>query len=134
MHASDSRARCIGEIIARDLRLVASRLYRMAVTRPGSRADVTIFQMDITFQLETEEKKTMAILKEALGNATGLKTLDNSVGAGQFVMGVNTGIEGWVANLQPEDKKMTGTHVTVRADSGIKPKTDMTQENVSPVD
>jgi hypothetical protein len=33
--ASDSRCRCIGKIIARDLRLVASRLDRMAVTRPG---------------------------------------------------------------------------------------------------
>jgi hypothetical protein len=32
--ASDSRCRCIGRIIARVLRLVASRLYRMAVTRP----------------------------------------------------------------------------------------------------
>ena len=32
--ASDSRCRCIGKIIARDLRLVASRLYRMAVTQP----------------------------------------------------------------------------------------------------
>jgi hypothetical protein len=39
--ASDSRCRCIGKIIARDLRLVASRLYRMAITRPGSRAAVT---------------------------------------------------------------------------------------------
>jgi len=39
--ASDSRCRCIGKIIARDLRLVASRLYRMAVTRPASRAAVT---------------------------------------------------------------------------------------------
>jgi len=32
--ASDSRCRCIGKIIARDLRLVASRLSRMTVTRP----------------------------------------------------------------------------------------------------
>jgi len=32
--ASDSRCRCIGMIITRDLRLVASRLCRMAVTRP----------------------------------------------------------------------------------------------------
>jgi hypothetical protein len=38
--ASDSR--CIGKIIARDLRLVASRLYGMAVTRPGSRPAVTL--------------------------------------------------------------------------------------------
>jgi len=33
--SSDSKYRCIGKIIARDLSLVASRLYRMAVTRPG---------------------------------------------------------------------------------------------------
>jgi len=32
--ASDSRCRCIAKIIARDLSLVASRLYRKAVTRP----------------------------------------------------------------------------------------------------
>ena len=41
MVASDSMCRCIGKIIARDLRLVASRLYRTAVTRSGSRAAVT---------------------------------------------------------------------------------------------
>jgi len=40
--ASDSRCRCIGRIIARDLRLVASRPFRMAITRPGSRAAVTL--------------------------------------------------------------------------------------------
>jgi len=40
--ASDSRCRCICKIITRDLRLVASRLYRMAVTWPGSRASVTL--------------------------------------------------------------------------------------------
>jgi len=32
--ASESRCRCVGKIIARDLRLVACRLYIMAVTRP----------------------------------------------------------------------------------------------------
>jgi len=42
MDAIDSRCRCIGKIIARDLRLVVSRLYKMAVTRPGSHAAVTI--------------------------------------------------------------------------------------------
>jgi len=31
----------LGKIIARDLRLVASRVYRMAITRPGSRAAIT---------------------------------------------------------------------------------------------
>jgi len=39
--ASDSRCGCIGTIITRDLWLVASRLYRMAVTRPGSPAAIT---------------------------------------------------------------------------------------------
>jgi len=34
MDVSDSRCRWIGKIIARGLRLVASRLYRMSVTRP----------------------------------------------------------------------------------------------------
>jgi len=40
--ASDSRCRCIGKIIARDVRLVASRPYRLAITRPGSCAAVTL--------------------------------------------------------------------------------------------
>jgi len=39
--SSDSKYRCIGKIIARDLSLVASRLYRMAVTRPQSRVAIT---------------------------------------------------------------------------------------------
>jgi hypothetical protein len=39
--ASDSRCRCIGKIFARDLRLVVSRLYRMAVTvSPSVGADL----------------------------------------------------------------------------------------------
>jgi len=42
MDTSDSGYRCIGNIIAEDLRLVASRLYRMAITRPGSPAAVTL--------------------------------------------------------------------------------------------
>jgi len=40
--ASGSRCRCLGKIIARDLRLVASRLYRMTVSRLGSRTTVTL--------------------------------------------------------------------------------------------
>jgi len=40
--SSDSTYRCIGKIIARDRSLVASRLYRMAVTRPQSRVAVTL--------------------------------------------------------------------------------------------
>jgi len=35
--SSDCRCRCIGTIIARDLRLVASRLYKTGVTRPWTR-------------------------------------------------------------------------------------------------
>jgi hypothetical protein len=37
MDLSDYRCRCIGKIIAKDLRLVASRLYQMGVTRPWTR-------------------------------------------------------------------------------------------------
>ena len=40
--ASDTWFRCIGKIIVRDLWLVASRLYRMAVTWPGLCATVTV--------------------------------------------------------------------------------------------
>jgi len=40
--ASNSRCRCKGKIIGRDLRLVVSRLYKMAVTRPGSRAAIRV--------------------------------------------------------------------------------------------
>jgi len=46
--------------------------------------------MDIEFQWETEEKKAMAIMKEALCNAPALKTFDISDGAGQIVVGVDT--------------------------------------------
>jgi hypothetical protein len=42
VHASDTRCRHIGKIIAWNRRLIASRLYRMAVTRPGSRVAVTL--------------------------------------------------------------------------------------------
>ena len=41
MDSSDSKYRCIGMIITRDLSLVASRLSRMAVARPHSRVAVT---------------------------------------------------------------------------------------------
>jgi len=52
MDASDSRCRCIGKIIARDLRLVASRLYRTSVTRSGSCAAITL-QTNNTWCLDT---------------------------------------------------------------------------------
>ena len=59
---------------------------------------------DVEFQWETEEKKAMAILKEALCNAPALKTLDVSNGAGQIVVGVDASLEGWGAILEQEDE------------------------------
>ena len=44
--SSDSKM-CIGKIIARDISLMASRLYRMAVTRPQSRVAVTMWQYEV---------------------------------------------------------------------------------------
>ena len=41
MDSSDTKYRCIDTIITRDLSLVASRLYRMAITRPPSLVAVT---------------------------------------------------------------------------------------------
>jgi len=40
--SSDSKWRCIGKIITRDLSLLASRLYRMVVSRPQSRVAVKL--------------------------------------------------------------------------------------------
>jgi hypothetical protein len=53
--ASDSR--CIGKIIAGDLRLVPSRLYRAAVTQPGSCAAMTVTMPIVaeTFKIVTNE-------------------------------------------------------------------------------
>jgi len=34
VHSSDCRCRCIGKIIARDIRLLASQLYKTGVNRP----------------------------------------------------------------------------------------------------
>ena len=62
-----------------------------------------ILRKDVKFQWETEEKKAMAILKEALCNAPVLKTLDISDGAGQIVVGVDASLEGWGAILHQED-------------------------------
>ena len=42
IEASNGRHRCIGKISTTDLRLVASRQYRMAVIWPGSCATVTL--------------------------------------------------------------------------------------------
>jgi hypothetical protein len=47
---------------------------------------------DVEFQWETEEMRAMAILKEALCNTGGLKTLHVSDGAGQIVMGVDASL------------------------------------------
>jgi hypothetical protein len=63
-----------------------------------------ILRKDVEFQWETEEKKAMAILKEALCNAPALNTLEVSDGAGQIVVGVNASLEWWGAILQQEDK------------------------------
>jgi len=51
MDTSDSMCICIGKIIPRNLRLVASRLSRTAVTRPTSRAAITHFHwgMQVAF-------------------------------------------------------------------------------------
>jgi len=75
--ASDSMCRCIGKIIARDLRLVASRLYRMAVTRPWSRAAVTL-TLSLGADLlgcinHTREKK-----RKALNKSCRVRTRTNS--------------------------------------------------------
>jgi hypothetical protein len=61
-----------------------------------------ILRKDVEFQWETEQKKAMAILKEALCNAPALKTFDVSDGAGQIVVGVDASLEGWGAILQQE--------------------------------
>jgi hypothetical protein len=63
-----------------------------------------ILRKDVEFQLETEEKKAMAILKKAFCNAPALKMLDGSDGAGQTVVGVDASVEGWGAILQQEDE------------------------------
>jgi len=63
-----------------------------------------ILRKDVEFQWETEEKQAMAILKEALYNAPGLKTLDVSDGAGQIVVGVDASLEGCGAIFQQEDE------------------------------
>jgi len=61
-----------------------------------------ILRKDVEFQWETEEKKAMAILKEALCNAPALKRLDVSDGARQIVIAVDASLEGWGAILQQE--------------------------------
>ena len=63
-----------------------------------------ILRKDVEFQWETEEKKAMAILKEALCNALALKTLVVSDGAGQIVVGVDGSLEVWGAILLQEDE------------------------------
>jgi len=65
-----------------------------------------MLRQDVEFQWETEEKKSMAILKEAVCPAPALKTLDVSDGAGQIVVGVDSSLEGWRVILQQEDENM----------------------------
>jgi hypothetical protein len=65
--ASDSRCRWIGKSIARDLRLVASRLYRMAVTRPQvtyRRYSIPLFRrrppgLHIPYKRQVKERKAL---------------------------------------------------------------------------
>jgi len=64
-----------------------------------------ILRKDVEFQWETEENKTMAILKEALWNASALRTSVLSDGAGQIVVGVDARLEGWGANLAAGRRK-----------------------------
>jgi hypothetical protein len=56
-----------------------------------------ILRKDVEFQWETEEKKAMAILKEALCNAPALKTLDVSDGTGQILIRVGASLKRWSA-------------------------------------
>jgi hypothetical protein len=63
-----------------------------------------ILRKDFEFQWETNEKKAMAMWKEALCNAPALKTLDVSDGAGQIVVGVDASFKGCRVILQQEDE------------------------------
>jgi hypothetical protein len=59
-----------------------------------------ILWQGIQFQPAVDETKAVAILKDALCNTPGLKTLDSSDGAGQRVVGVDASSEWWRATLQ----------------------------------
>jgi len=63
-----------------------------------------ILWTDIKSQWETEAKKAMIILMEALCNTPVSKTLDMSDGTGQIVVGVDASIEWWGAISQQEDE------------------------------
>jgi hypothetical protein len=77
-----------------------------------------ILRKDIEFPWETEEKKAMAILKEALCNATALKTFDVTDGARQIVVGVDASLEGWGQSCNRKTKIRTGTRVCTNVGSG----------------
>jgi hypothetical protein len=59
---------------------------------------------DIKFPCETEKKKALTILKKALCNAPGLKTLAISDGAGQIDMGVDNILDWCGVILRQEDE------------------------------
>jgi hypothetical protein len=63
-----------------------------------------ILQKDIEFQWESDEKKAVAILTEALCNAPALKMLEVTNGTGQIFVGVDTSLEEWSAIWQHEDE------------------------------
>jgi len=52
-----------------------------------------MLQKNVKCQWESEEKKAMAILKEALSNAPALKMLDVSEGTGEIVVGVDVNLD-----------------------------------------
>jgi hypothetical protein len=55
--SSDCWCGCIGKIIARDLRLVASRLYKMGVTRPGTRHVPCRYKQQGAFLVKMEDER-----------------------------------------------------------------------------
>jgi len=59
---------------------------------------------EVEFQWETEEKKAIAILKEALCNVLALPMVEVSDDTAQIAVGVDSSLEGWGAILQQEDE------------------------------
>jgi hypothetical protein len=77
---------------------------------------------DVEFHWETEEKKAVAILKEALSNASALKILDISDGAGQIVVGVDTSLRSGGRSGSRKTKIRIGNRVSMKAGSRTTPK------------
>jgi len=72
------------------------------------------------FQWETEEKKAMAMLKEALCKDPALMILDICNGAGLIDMGVNASSVGWWLSYSWKTKIRTTTYITLNVDVGNK--------------